>query len=104
MGAWGVEVVESLADPRSLARGVAYQRGGRVEIGDCHNGRVQARVRGSVPYDVELVWGKKPSWSCSCPVGESGEFCKHCVAVALEVGGPDPSTVPARFAPSKART
>ncbi len=40
-----------------------------------------------MPYDVELgIQDGKPSWSCSCPVGEDGSFCKHCVAVALVAG------------------
>jgi len=29
------------------------------------------------------------AWSCNCPVGEEGTFCKHCVAVALEEARPD---------------
>lgn len=29
------------------------------------------------------------AWSCTCPVGEDGEFCKHSVAVALAAAGPD---------------
>jgi uncharacterized Zn finger protein len=68
-------------------RGVAYQREGRVEIDEHHGDGVTAVVRGSMPYRVELRRNPGPSWSCTCPVGEDGEFCKHCVAVALEIAG-----------------
>jgi len=86
---WTRSEMESLADPRSYMRGVAYQRDGRVEIKQHDSDRVTAIVRGSMPYDVELRRTPRPSWSCNCPVGEDGGFCKHCVAVALEVAQPD---------------
>lgn len=81
--------IESLADPGSFLRGVGYQRAGRVDIGDRHGDAVTAVVRGSMPYQVELHRSPKVAWSCTCPVGEEGTFCKHCVAVALEEAGPD---------------
>lgn len=84
---WTRSEVESLAAPRSFIRGLAYQGQGRVEIRFQDPDRVTALVRGSMPYEVELGRGAQPSWSCSCPVGEEGEFCKHCVAVGLEVAG-----------------
>lgn len=88
-GVWTRGEVESLADPRSFLRGVGYQRGGRVEIGDRNDGAVTAIVRGSMPHHVELRSNPEVTWSCTCPVGEDGTFCKHCVAVALEEAGPD---------------
>ncbi len=87
---WTRSEVESLAGPRSFMRGLVYQRDGRVELRQHDAGRVAAIVRGSVPYDVELRRRPKPSWSCSWPVGDDGEFCKHCVAVALEVADAEP--------------
>ena len=42
-----------------------------------------------MPYEVELRSTGEPGWSCTCPVGEDGTFCKHCVAVALEVAEPE---------------
>lgn len=91
-GVWTRREVESLADPGSFLRGAGYQRGGRVEIGDRHGDAVTAVVRGSMPYQVELRRSPKLTWSCNCPVGEEGTFCKHCVAVALEEAGPDHQT------------
>lgn len=88
-GVWTRNEVESLADPRSFLRGVGYQRDGRVEIRDRHEDAVKAIVRGSMPYHVELRRSPKVAWSCTCPVGEDGTFCKHCVAVALDEAGPD---------------
>ena len=88
-GVWLRSEIESLADPGSFLRGVGYQRGGRVEIGDRQGDAVTAVVRGSMPYHVELRRSPKLAWSCNCPVGEDGAFCKHCVAVALEEVGSD---------------
>jgi len=88
-GVWTRREIESLADPGSFQRGVGYQRGGRVEIGDRHGDTVTAVVRGSIPHHVELRRSPKVAWSCNCPMGEEGTFCKHCVAVALEEAGPE---------------
>jgi uncharacterized Zn finger protein len=88
-GGWTRPEIESLADPGSFLCGVGYQRAGRVEIGDRHGDAITAVVRGSMPYHVELRRSPKPAWSCNCPVGEEGAFCKHCVAVALEEAGSD---------------
>ena len=44
----------------------------------------------SIPYGVTLgMSGADASWSCTCPVGEDGEMCKHVVAVALAAIGDD---------------
>jgi len=83
--------VMDLAGPRAFARGHGYQSEGRVEMQPGKRGRVRALVRGTMPYEVEL-WDNAagPAWSCSCPVGDDGDFCKHCVAVALELLGDAP--------------
>lgn len=76
--------VAQLAGPRSYARGIGYHDDGRVELESQTDGRVDALVRGTMPYGVALwIKGRTVDWSCTCPMGESGEFCKHCVAVAL---------------------
>ncbi len=80
--------IARLAGDRSYARGVAYARDGRVERLDHSERRCRAVVRGTMPYWVELkVRSGALDWACDCPVGADGAFCKHCVAVALEVGG-----------------
>lgn len=78
-----------LADEGSLIRGEDYARQGRVEVTRTAAGRVDAQVHGTTTYDVVL---HARDWSCTCPVGISGDFCKHLVATALvasgETGGP----------------
>ncbi|WP_296604070.1 SWIM zinc finger family protein [Nocardioides sp.] len=78
-----------LADEGSLIRGEDYARQGRVHVTRTAAGRVDAQVHGTTTYDVVL---HARDWSCTCPVGISGDFCKHLVATALvasgETGGP----------------
>ena len=87
--------VAELAGPRSYARGIGYHDDGRVELGVVASARAEATVRGTMPYRVAL-WVDRSSvgWSCSCPMGDAGEFCKHCVAVALTVLEDDAATGP----------
>ncbi len=73
-----------LADPGSLQRGAEYAADGRVH-GLRHDGElVVAEVVGSRRYRVRL-WAEADelAHTCTCPVGEDGRFCKHCVAVGL---------------------
>jgi superfamily II DNA or RNA helicase len=76
----------SVTDAMSLERGAAYARQGRVEVVEDAGVRVRANVWGSSQYEVELsVLDGVLAGQCSCPVGENGAFCKHCVAAALTV-------------------
>lgn len=64
-------------------------------------GRIAATVQGSEPYAVELrADNGRLRFTCSCPVGVDGAFCKHCVAVALswrdDHGTPAPTLDDAR--------
>lgn len=81
-------------------RGLAYQNQGRVEIETEGPGSVVATVRGAMPYRIELRRAGKVAWSCTCPVGEDGDFCKHCVAVALHVASDEPEQPRSRLAKS----
>lgn len=73
--------IESLADAASLQRGRDYFRRGRVLRTTTHaNGSVEGVVEGEHFYRVRIA---ARSFSCDCPMGVSGVFCKHCVAVAL---------------------
>ncbi len=77
-------VIERLASPRSFGRGASYYEEGRVGPLRADTERVSATVQGAADYAVQLRAGKDGlRFSCSCPVGEDGAFCKHCVAVAL---------------------
>ena len=76
--------IVSLASAQSHERGVSYLEAGRVGPLRASAGRIGATVSGSEAYLVELhATGGKLRFSCSCPVGREGAFCKHCVAVAL---------------------
>ncbi|MEX2093535.1 MAG: hypothetical protein WD971_12700 [Pirellulales bacterium] len=77
------------AGSRSVSRGQAYQRQGRVkELALAEDGRLLATVVGSERY-VTSAWlvpgqgkSKQVESVCSCPVGASG--CKHAVAVIAD--------------------
>lgn len=84
--AFSAEGLRKLGDPGTLARGAAYFRDGRVELGSVGPDRVEAIVRGTMPYRVALrAAGGRSAWWCDCPVGAEGRFCKHAVAVAVAV-------------------
>ncbi len=89
-----------LAGERSFERGVDYLEAGCVTRLARSEERVEARVQGTRSYRVELwVADGELASSCSCPIGESGAFCKHCVAVGLlppgsgEAGAPGTTTI-----------
>ncbi len=86
-------LLASLLDRRNLHRlagARSFERGDDYFVNNCvkrlseENGVIAATVRGTYLYRVK-IWmdGKDLDYSCSCPVGADGEFCKHCVAVAL---------------------
>ncbi len=93
--------VGRLAGPAAYSRGDAYLRDGRLESGDVGDGRLEATVRGTMPYFVEL-WADRdrPRWSCTCPAAEDGSFCKHCVVAALSLGPDDDPSMLVPFAGS----
>jgi uncharacterized Zn finger protein len=81
------------AGARSFERGEGYFAGGQVGSLAQHAATITAKVRGTRPYTVKL-WAEdgELQYSCTCPVGQDGAFCKHCVAVGLawlDQGGPD---------------
>ncbi len=75
---------------QELAGAITFQRGeeyfaneavSRVRVVE---EKVSARVEGSDTYHVEL-WDDDGDldYDCSCPQGDEGNFCKHCVALGL---------------------
>lgn len=85
--AFDLQALRRLAGPDSYARGRDYFAAGRVRsLGEKRGGAVVAKVRGSASYSVRL-WadGDDLAYSCTCPGGDDGELCKHCVAVGLAV-------------------
>src|SRR4051812_38283504 len=76
--------LHQLAGARSFERGEDYFDGGRVTSLVEHRGKLRAVVQGSEDYRVELsVRGGGLGYDCTCPIGEEGAFCKHCVATGL---------------------
>jgi uncharacterized Zn finger protein len=75
---------------QDLAGNITFQRGeeyfsneavSRVRVAEA---KVSARVEGSDTYHVELRDDDGDfDYECSCPQGDEGNFCKHCVAVGL---------------------
>ncbi|GMR07712.1 MAG: SWIM zinc finger family protein [Gammaproteobacteria bacterium] len=76
--------VRRWAGPRSYGRGEGYFHGGHVSKLKAVKGRITATVYGTYPYRV-MLWdeGDTVGYDCDCPVGQGGDFCKHCVATAL---------------------
>lgn len=74
-----------LAGERFFERGEDYYRRRVVHSLIGFEGTVTARVLGTHEYRVKfrVYQDGRLSYSCSCPVGADGLFCKHCVAVGL---------------------
>ena len=83
--------LRDLVDGKTYARGEAYFKEGRVSQMARQGATVSARVTGATPYDVKLwVTSGRIAYACSCPVGNEGNFCKHCVAVSLAILAANP--------------
>src|SRR5665213_1559892 len=87
-------VIRRMAGPDFWQRGFDYFSHGHVDsLEDIGNG-VQALVRGTRDYSVTLTNDEGvPDYTCDCPVGVDGAFCKHCVATALAWGARAAGTV-----------
>src|SRR5829696_7655283 len=76
--------LKRLATTGSFARGEAYFKDGRVHSLAAHEGTCTAIVRGQDDYSATLRSTEHEiDYSCDCPIGLEGEFCKHLVAVGL---------------------
>ena len=76
--------LQDLAGTITFQRGEDYFSNEAVSRVRVEEEKVSARVEGSDTYHVEL-WdnGGDLDYKCSCPQGDEGNFCKHCVAVGL---------------------
>ncbi|HEU5387844.1 MAG TPA: SWIM zinc finger family protein [Streptosporangiaceae bacterium] len=76
--------LELAAGARSYERGLGYLHA-VADLEITHTG-VTATVYGGSEYQVRLASGGGGiSGACTCPYGQDGFFCKHCVAVGLSV-------------------
>lgn len=78
------KVLRRLAGVEAYARGEDYFFHGHVASIKHDAGSLQALVRGKQDYAVRLsAEDGMLDYSCNCPVGAEGIFCKHCVAAGL---------------------
>jgi uncharacterized Zn finger protein len=76
-----------LAGSKYYRRGADYFQDSRVRSLTEKNGGITAVVQGTEKYRVQIKVDKLSSeleYSCSCPVGLEGRFCKHLVAAGLQ--------------------
>ena len=78
------KALQDLAGTITFQRGEDYFSNEAVSRLRVAEEKVSARVEGSDMYHVEL-WDDDGDldYECSCPQGDEGNFCKHCVAVGL---------------------
>ena len=79
------EMMLDFAGHTYFDRGLDYYHRGKVVELEQKNEAVHARVSGTKSYGVMLKPEETGSlfWSCTCPLGERGDFCKHAVAAGL---------------------
>src|SRR5688500_11295710 len=78
------EAIRRLVDDRTFERGQSYLAQGRVVDLVRQDRGLAATVKGTSEYRVTIrAKGDTLAYSCSCPVGAEGGFCKHSVAVVL---------------------
>ncbi|MFK7734113.1 MAG: SWIM zinc finger domain-containing protein [Pseudomonadales bacterium] len=78
-------LLQRLAGEAAFARGSVYYSDQRV--GDLRQAgkKIFAEVAGNENYSVSLVHTERVfEGSCTCPASDNIDFCKHCVAVALQ--------------------
>jgi tetratricopeptide (TPR) repeat protein len=84
MAAINLFQLKRMANDRSFARGEAYFKDGRVHSLATYEGAATAIVSGQADYCITLHPTKREiRYSCDCPIGLDGEFCKHLVAAGL---------------------
>jgi uncharacterized Zn finger protein len=93
--------VRRLAGERSYERGVGYVDYVQ-SLGELPDG-VVATVHGTSAYRVRLRDDGGLVGECSCPYGQDGNFCKHCVAVSLHLLTAVPAQPDRRGAKRKSR-
>lgn len=80
------ELLKKLSGAAAFARGMDYFKNGHVVELNHGAKRVTATVQGSDLYRVTLKFsGRGLEGGCDCPASEGVDFCKHCVAVGLQL-------------------
>jgi hypothetical protein len=96
------DLLASRAGWLNFERGLDYSASGHVTDVEVTAGHATAVVIGTRPYEVAIEHvGSVLEFDCSCPVGAADEFCKHLVALGLEiVGDLDDEPVPNAVKPA----
>ncbi len=79
--------IRRLAGAQNYRRGLEYFHEARVKSVTEKNGGITASVQGSERYRIQIKIDKNSlelEYSCSCPVGMEGHFCRHLVAAGLQ--------------------
>jgi superfamily II DNA or RNA helicase len=93
-------VLSSHFDSEVRARGASYYRLGAVRIKRGNATGVEAGVRGSRVYDVEIIWdGRRLTLFCDCPYYEDVGACKHIWATILASDSQNYFTAITRISP-----
>src|ERR1017187_223896 len=93
-------VLSSDFDSDIRARGASYYRLGAVRIKRGNATAVEAAVRGSRVYDVEIAWdGHRLALFCDCPYYEDVGACKHLWATILAADAQNFFTAITRIGP-----
>jgi superfamily II DNA or RNA helicase len=93
-------VLSSNFDSEVRARGASYYRLGAVRIKRGNATAVEAGVRGSRVYEVEIAWdGRRLALFCDCPYYEDVGACKHLWATILAADSQNYFTAITRIAP-----
>lgn len=79
------DLIRDWAGPAYYGRGEGYFFEDRVLHLSERNQKITGTVAGTHNYRVEL-WadGDEFCYACDCPLGLNDEFCKHCLATALQ--------------------
>lgn len=78
------DAIIDLAGSLYFQRGRHYLEDGRVGQIRATDDAIEATVRGEHTYAVRVsLDGSRIASDCTCPIGETGAFCKHCVALSL---------------------
>ena len=73
-----------LAGSKTFEHGADYFAAGHVTSLFERAGKLAATVQGTHEYHVLLfAEGDTLAFNCTCPMGEEGAVCKHCVAAGL---------------------
>ncbi len=89
LNAFDEDTMYRLAPDRVIRRGQKVWGSGAVAITALTPTTAAATVQGTQTYEVRLGATDHPDWSCTCPAAADGDFCKHYVAVAIELAMTD---------------